>query len=847
MAVDTNVYGIKYEVDIDELKTSTQEASRQIKLANAKFNEASSTMDNWAHDVDGLGAKLEQLNSILEAEKTKLAQSKKSYNDLSDSILDNSKKIDELKEKRKLYIHAYGEESQAVKDITKQLAELERTQANNVKQADNLTVSISNQQAKVNKTERAISSYSDELELVKRAQANAEKSGRSLEDELNDLKNASDDVEESTKNMGDGFTVLKGTIANLIANGISAMISGLQSMAEESKENMKIMGALNTSSKLAGYSASDTAKTYKQLYGILGDDQTTATTVANLQALGLSQKQLTELTEGAIGAWAKYGDSIPIDGLAESINETVKVGQVTGTFADVLNWAGTSEDSFNEKLEKCKNSTERANLVLKELSKQGLTQSAQDFRENSKALVEANEAQAKWQETTSKAGNVVLPVMSSIKLATAEVLGAFLDLITGAIPFDEFQAKISTMATGIITTFTTLAPQLLTKGIEMITNLSAGFVQGFPNLLASLLTIVQNIGNYLSQNAPTFIQKGFEILSNIVQGILNAIPVMIEKIPQIIITFADIINNNLPTILKKGAELLWQFVTGIIGAIPTLIANMPKIIEAIYKTILAFNWLNMGKTIITNFGNGIKSMVEFVKSKGGDIAKSVWNSLTHLPQTLWNLAKNMISKFGQSITNATGTVSGAVKGVFNAVVNGFKALPSKIGEIGGNLVKGLANGISNMTDWVIGKIKGFTDSILDGIKGFFGIHSPSRETAWIGEMLMKGLGVGIDDQENSLIHKVKKMGESVMGAIQDEFADKVTIDTDVIAGLQNSAQGLSASVNSRSLSNLGGTGAKNQNITFNQTINSPKAPRRLDLYRNTRTLLISAKGELKNV
>ena len=61
------------------------------------------------------------------------------------------------------------------------------------------------------------------------------------------------------------------------------------------------------------------------------------------------QEQLNELVNGPIGGWAKYGDSIPIDGLAEAINETVKAGKVTGTFADILNWAGTSEDGFNEK------------------------------------------------------------------------------------------------------------------------------------------------------------------------------------------------------------------------------------------------------------------------------------------------------------------------------------------------------------------------------------------------------------------------------------------------------------------------------------------------------------------
>ena len=59
-------------------------------------------------------------------------------------------------------------------------------------------------------------------------------------------------------------------------------------------------------------------KHIKILYGVLADDQTAATTTANLQALGLSQEELTRLTYGTIGAWTKYGDSIPIDGVSRS-------------------------------------------------------------------------------------------------------------------------------------------------------------------------------------------------------------------------------------------------------------------------------------------------------------------------------------------------------------------------------------------------------------------------------------------------------------------------------------------------------------------------------------------------
>ena len=98
----------------------------------------------------------------------------------------------------------------------------------------------------------------------------------------------------------------------------------MKDIADESREYMKIMGSLEISSQAAGYTAEQTASSYKTLYGVLGDDQTAATTTANLQALGLSQSQLDQIINGTIGAWATYGDSIPIDSLSEAINETVK-------------------------------------------------------------------------------------------------------------------------------------------------------------------------------------------------------------------------------------------------------------------------------------------------------------------------------------------------------------------------------------------------------------------------------------------------------------------------------------------------------------------------------------------
>ena len=247
----------------------------------------------------------------------------------------------------------------------------------------------------------------------------------SMEKEFRAVEQGSDSVTKSFKNVEDGAADMGGSLRDAfaggaVAGGIQSLASSLSGLVDETMEYRKIMASLNASSAKAGYTVEQTSASYQQLYEVLGDEQTAATALANLQALGLSQADLIKLTDAAIGAWATYGDSIPIDGLAEAINETIRAGAVTGTFADVLNWAGTSEDKFNEKLAKCKTESERVNLVMQELAKQGLADTAQAWRENNQDIVKTNQASAEMTETWAQLAKKASPVFAEIKTSIAE-------------------------------------------------------------------------------------------------------------------------------------------------------------------------------------------------------------------------------------------------------------------------------------------------------------------------------------------------------------------------------------------------------------------------------------------
>lgn len=295
----------------------------------------------------------------------------------------------------------------------------------------------------LNKAKTDLINLNDELNTNERyldeARTSADKCAKSIDEYGKQVKNAAEATDDFNGAGGGkgGIGDLIGQLGSLkkmllggaVVAGLKATSDAIIGIVDETEEYRKIMGTLETSSQAAGYTAEQTAESYEYLYGVLGDTQTAATTVANLQAIGLAQGDLRGMIDSVIGAWATYGDSIPIDGLAEAVNETIQAGKVTGTFADVLNWAGVSEDEFNEKLSAANGSTERAQIVLNQLANQSLPETGKAWRDANEDVVAYNESQMKLDEAMGQLGETLAPVAAGLKDVFAEGVYAAADAV----------------------------------------------------------------------------------------------------------------------------------------------------------------------------------------------------------------------------------------------------------------------------------------------------------------------------------------------------------------------------------------------------------------------------------
>lgn len=538
----------------------------QMKALNSEMKAVVSEFSGMENSEEAVAAKTNVLEKSIDAANKKLSvlegQSQRAKNKLNTLA-------DELENARR----EFGENS----------VEAERAQ-----NAYNRQVTVAN------KLESQISQTRAEISKMEREMRDAGKAADDMGDDLQDAGRGADLAGASFKGAFAGGAVL---------GAVQAIASAVSNLAAETVEYNKILGTLETSSQKAGYTLEETEETYKQLYGVLGDSQTAATAAANLQALGLAQEDLKRLTDGAIGAWATYGDSIPIDGLAEAINETVKVGQATGTFADVLNWAsGVTEDTFNAELEQANSLAERANIVMQELARQGLVESAEGWRQNNDALLQMNLATAKVEQATGRMGEMFMPVVATIKGGIAGILLSFLDLVDGA----------------------------RTGGIAFVENVVEGISSNLPQVIASAGDTVVSFIEGLSGNFGEVLASGLEMLGELIKGIISAIPELVKQLPRVITALTGFIRESAPQIILSGVGIIMDVIKGIIQAIPQLVANLPLVMNAIVEGFLDLMGAikDVGKGVVEGLWEGIKAKSQWLKNKIKDVIDSIKAAFT---------------------------------------------------------------------------------------------------------------------------------------------------------------------------------------------------------------------------
>ena len=511
----------------------------------------------------------------------------------------------------------------------------------------------------------------------------------------------------------------------LVTGAATAAAGALLALEQSTEEYRIAQGKLNTAYEAAGYSAETAQEAYRGFYEILGDTDTATEASQLLAKLAQSEEDVAKWTEIAAGVSGTFGDSLPIEGLIEASNETAKVGTVTGVLADALNWAGISEDKFNEKLAACSDESERNQLIMETLS--GTYDEASNaFYRNNEALVASRDAQAKITDALAQLGGAVSEVKTKIIGEFAPAVSLGVSALAGLLSGSEGSSEhLSEAIRQMADTAAEKLPEFLEFGTSVISSILSGIIAGIPSLVSAVPSVVSSIVGAFVGLLPEVLAVGGQLLEQFVSGIETGLPDMIARLPQVIDGFLDFITENLPAVLEKGVELLTRLVYGILAAIPVLLSALPDVISA-----------------ITEFF--VENFPKIVTAGGELIGQLIVGIIGAIPEIVMNIPQVIV-----------------------AIVDALTAASEQLRQVGAYLLEGLWNGISDKISWLKGKVLGVVDSIKSWFTGSdgFDTHSPSKWSAGVMKNVMDGLSVGSDAGLPGALRSVRSAVESVKGGL----------------------------------------------------------------------------------
>lgn len=498
MADNQNTITTVFKADISNFSKSTQDLNRYISTVNAEFKNAVAGLDKWDKTQTGLQAKITQLNKTLEAEEQKLDNLESAY------------------------------------------AEMVAAGKENTREAQQLANAINNQAAKVKETEKNIGKYTDSLNELQEAGVDTREELEKLTKKQEELNKAQEDFEARAGELGGNVLPAMGVGLAGVATACVGALAGLASLVDETKELRKQMGQLETSFEVAGLGADNAKKTFKTLYGVLGDEGKATEASLHLAQLAKDEKELVEYTDILTGVYARYGDTLPVEGLAEAMNHTAELGSVQGVLADAIEWSGGNVDAFNKKLEKLNSEEERAQLIKETLN--GIFgESAEKYKEVNADVTAANEAQAEYNATMAEIAEKVQPAVTDFKLAMVDILQTVFDKFSET----DIDGLISNIGDVITDVTTNVLPPLMEVITWVIDNLDI-LLPIFGALTAGI--IAQNAATQIKTVTDLAAAQGVSVLTLAQKGLnaalkANPIGLVITAVGLLITVFVTLWNK----------------------------------------------------------------------------------------------------------------------------------------------------------------------------------------------------------------------------------------------------------------------------------------------------------------
>lgn len=616
-----------------ENSSAAQNLAKQIESLSTEISENKNTLKSASDAADIFD---KSLNDVSDESKKAVS----AVDDLSETIKTQEKDLGELKNKYASVVLTQGKNSDAAKDLAKQIDDLS-------------------------------SDLSDNKKALKSVNEAADK----LDNSFDDLEDSTKDAGEAAENSADGFSVMKGALANLVAEGIKKAVDGVKQLATDALEtgrnfesSMSEVQAISGSTGDDLQLLSDTAKKFGASTVFSASESADA--LKYMALAGWNAKQSTDALGGVLNLAAASGMDLAnaSDMVTDYLSAFGMQAKDSAYFADLLAYSQSNSNTSAEQLgEAYKNCAANLNAagqdietttsLLAMMANQGLKGSeggtaltavmrdmTSKMKDGAIAIGDTNvqvmDASGNYRDltdilkdvesATDGMGDAQKAAALSSTFTSDSIKGLNLILNAGVSNAADFESQlrkcggsaedmanvmndnlegdlkalnsayedlgitIYESATGSMREFVQEVTEDLMPAIKGVVTGVDGADEALGNAIGGLLS---KIIDQITKSLPQVGAVGISLITSLIQGILSALPQLVTSVVQMtgeIIQglasawpdIASAVTDALPLIIESIAAMLPDLISAAIGLVQSIVDSIPDIIQALIAAIL---------------------------------------------------------------------------------------------------------------------------------------------------------------------------------------------------------------------------------------------------------------------
>ena len=891
----------KGSAEAKKLASSISNLSRELQDNKSKLAGAKTEAEKFEYSEKKVETASESLSREIKDQEAKLSSLKTEYKNVVLAQGENSEKAKKLAGSISELSEKLEDNKRKMKDADSAADKLDKSIENVADSAEHSKGGISTMQIALGNLvadgiRTAIGAMKDFIvESVKvgmnfdsamsKVQAVSGASGEELEQLRSKAKQMGADTKFSATDAADAFNYM--AMAGWKTEDMLEGIDGIMNLSAASGTDLATTSDIVTDALTAmGYSAKDS--------GRLADVMAAASSNANTNvemmggtfqyvapvvgALGYSMED----TAVAIGLMANSGIKAEKAGtamrswLSRMAAPTKESGEAMAALGlSITNADGTMKplsQNMQELREKFKGLTEEqkaqyAKSLAGQEAMSGLlaivNSSDQDFDKLTNAVANSNGAAKEMSEIMqdnlggdmdnlkSKIESVQIamfeqlrPVLRTVAQFLGKVAEAFEWLVKNG-------AWLKPIIIGVATAFAIFAGKLAI--VAIIKKVNAAMVVLNTTMKSNpILLIISLIAGLVM--AFIYAYKHSEKFRNIVNGAFKAVKDVAKAVIDFIVNLFKGAVNFITTAWSGIIAFFTDIWNGIKLAFSSVIEFFASIFKGAYEGV-TLAWSSIGSFfsglwdgIVAVFSAVVGFFVSFFELEYRG-ATNMWNGITGFFSGIWNgivavfsgVAGFFTSIFQSAYNNIVAIFSGIgsfFRGLWDVISGAFSSLGTKIGDAIGGAVKAGINGVLSI-------IEGTINGGIGMINGAIGLINkiPGVEIGYMPTLNLPRLARG-----GVLANGARAVIAGEDGAEAIVPLEKNTMWIRRVANeLRAELTAINGTAFAKSAANSVNIGGSTQTVNFYQTINSPEPVDRLEAYRDTKSLLFSAKARLRHV